>query len=75
MRASHDSSIACFWHPLGAAKMCADYGVPFLGKVPLDPLIAQAAEKGLSLFDETTEHSPSYSAVKRVVDGVRKALE
>ena len=59
----------------GAAKMCADYGVPFLGKVPLDPLIAQAAEKGLSLFDETTEHSPSYSAVKRVVDGVRKALE
>jgi hypothetical protein len=55
--------------------MCADHGVPFLGKVPLDPSIALAGEKGQSLFDASTNQSPSFQAVKRVVDGVRKALE
>ena len=59
----------------GAEKMCADHGVPFLGKVPLDPSIALAGEKGQSLFDASTNQSPSFQAVKRVVDGVRKALE
>ena len=33
----------------GAEKMCADHGVPFLGRVPLDPAIAAAAERGASL--------------------------
>ena len=59
----------------GAEKMCGDHGVPFLGKVPLDPSIALAGEKGQSLFDASTNQSPSFQAVKRVVDGVRKALE
>ncbi|KAL7221079.1 hypothetical protein ACSBR1_023102 [Camellia fascicularis] len=35
----------------GAAKMCSDMGVPFLGKVPLDPRLCKAAEEGRSCFD------------------------
>ncbi|KAJ8493965.1 hypothetical protein OPV22_015686 [Ensete ventricosum] len=29
----------------GAAKMCAEMGVPFLGKVPMDPHLCRAAEE------------------------------
>lgn len=66
----------------GAAKMCADHGVPFLGRVPLDPAIAAAAERGASLFDDDAHasdeanvgNSASYAAVRAVVDGVRAAV-
>ena len=65
----------------GAEKMCADHGVPFLGRVPLDPAIAAAAERGASLFDDAhTAHAgaggtgASYAAVRAVVDGVRAAI-
>ena len=64
-----------------ARKMCADHGVPFLGRVPLDPAIAAAAERGASLFDDAhTAHAgaggtgASYAAVRAVVDGVRAAI-
>ncbi|MCD9642422.1 cytosolic Fe-S cluster assembly factor nbp35 [Datura stramonium] len=36
----------------GAAKMCNDMGVPFLGKVPLDPQLCKAAEEGRSCFSD-----------------------
>jgi len=66
----------------GAEKMCADHGVPFLGRVPLDPAIAAAAERGASLFDDAhTGHDAgaggsgaAYAAVRAVVDGVRAAI-
>jgi hypothetical protein len=55
--------------------------VPFLGRVPLDPAIAAAAERGASLFDDAhTAHAgaggkgASYAAVRAVVDGVRAAI-
>ncbi|CAL9113341.1 unnamed protein product [Musa textilis] len=34
----------------GAAKMCAEMGVPFLGKVPMDPHLCRAIEEGRSCF-------------------------
>ncbi|GAB2269408.1 cytosolic Fe-S cluster assembly factor nbp35 [Dionaea muscipula] len=34
----------------GATKMCQDMGVPFLGKVPLDPQLCKVAEEGRSCF-------------------------
>lgn len=34
----------------GAAKMCTEMDVPFLGKVPLDPQLCKAAEEGRSCF-------------------------
>lgn len=36
----------------GAVKMCLDLGVPFLGKVPMDPQLCKAAEEGRSCFDD-----------------------
>ena len=62
--------------------MAAEFGVPFLGRVPLDPAIAAAAERGASLFDDAhTGHDAgaggagaSYAAVRAVVDGVRAAI-
>uniref|UniRef100_A0A0E0K209 Cytosolic Fe-S cluster assembly factor NBP35 n=1 Tax=Oryza punctata TaxID=4537 RepID=A0A0E0K209_ORYPU len=34
----------------GAEKMCNEMGVPFLGKVPMDPQLCKAAEEGRSCF-------------------------
>ena len=65
----------------GAEALAADFGVPFLGRVPLDPAIAAAAERGASLFEDArdldpggVETSASYAAVRAVVDGVRAAV-
>ncbi|KAL7190265.1 hypothetical protein ACSBR2_022529 [Camellia fascicularis] len=51
----------------GAAKMCSDMGVPFLGKVPLDPRLCKAAEEGRSCFDNNKCGS-SAPALKRIID-------
>lgn len=53
----------------GAEAMCAQLGVPFLGRVPLDPTIARAAEQGKSVFDPELRVA-SASAVDAVVRGV-----
>jgi Mrp family chromosome partitioning ATPase len=59
----------------GAEKMCADFAVPFLGRVPLDPAIAAAAERGASLFDEDSfEKGAAFAAVRAVVNRVRAAV-
>ncbi len=36
----------------GAEKMCADMGVPFLGRIPIDPALARACDEGLSYFQQ-----------------------
>jgi hypothetical protein len=35
----------------GAARMCEQLGLQLLGKVPLDPLLCQAAEEGRSVLE------------------------
>jgi hypothetical protein len=45
----------------GAAGMCKDMGVRFLGKLPLDPRIAQACDQGKSFLDEIPD-SPATGA-------------
>ncbi|KAK4354853.1 hypothetical protein RND71_027047 [Anisodus tanguticus] len=51
----------------GAAKMCNDMGVPFLGKVPLDPQLCKAAEEGRSCFldDKCQASAP---ALKMIIE-------
>ncbi|XP_038703758.1 cytosolic Fe-S cluster assembly factor NBP35-like [Tripterygium wilfordii] len=36
----------------GAAKMCREMNVPFLGKVPMDPQLCKASEEGRSCFTD-----------------------
>jgi len=35
----------------GAEKMANDFGVPFLGRIPLDPQLARACDEGQSYLD------------------------
>ncbi|CAN4095631.1 unnamed protein product [Withania somnifera] len=51
----------------GAAKMCNDMGVPFLGKVPLDPQLCKAAEEGRSCFSDD-KCQASAPALKMIIE-------
>jgi len=51
----------------GAAKMCNDMGVPFLGKVPLDPQLCKAAEDGRSCFSDD-KCQASAPALKMIIE-------
>lgn len=51
----------------GGAKMCKEMGVPFLGKVPLDPQLGKAAEEGRSCFTDSTCRT-SAPALKAIID-------
>jgi Mrp family chromosome partitioning ATPase len=50
----------------GAEKMCNEMGVPFLGKVPMDPQLCKAAEEGRSCFVDQ-KCSASAPALKSIV--------
>lgn len=41
----------------GAARMCDQLGLHLLGKVPLDPLLGQAAEEGRSVLEADAVHA------------------
>ncbi|KAG4953686.1 hypothetical protein JHK87_039280 [Glycine soja] len=51
----------------GAVKMCNDMGVPFLGKVPLDPQLCKAAEEGSSCFAKK-DCVVSAPALKKIIE-------
>ncbi|KAJ0570332.1 putative flagellum site-determining protein YlxH/ Fe-S cluster assembling factor NBP35 [Helianthus annuus] len=55
----------------GAPKMCVEKGVPFLGKVPLDPQLCKAAEEGKSCFDRD-ECWISASALSAIINKLLK---
>ncbi|KAH0984608.1 hypothetical protein GBA52_011785 [Prunus armeniaca] len=48
-------------------KMCREMGVPFLGKVPLDPQLCKAADEGRSCFVDQ-KCLVSAPALKKVID-------
>lgn len=58
----------------GAEKMCEEMGVPFLGKIPLDPTISKASELGKSLFEQAKD-SPAVVAVTELVQKVRESVD
>eukprot|EP00889_Picochlorum_renovo_P003247 jgi/Picre1/30277/NNA_005641.t1 len=52
-----------------AEKMSHEFGVPFLGKIPMDLEMSKAAEQGVSIFD-TAKASPSALSLTRIVDKI-----
>jgi len=62
----------------GAIKMCKDMDVPFLGSIPLDPLIARSCDEGKSYISQfpTSPASLAYQLIfQSVIDkieGVKK---
>lgn len=57
----------------GAARMCEQLGLQLLGKVPLDPLLGQAAEEGKSVLageaDDAVVVGAAAAAVAGAVNG------
>lgn len=53
----------------GAAKMCEEMAVPFLGRVPLDPELCKAAEEGRSCFTDK-KCSGSAVALKSIIQNL-----
>ena len=51
----------------GALRMCRELGVPFLGKVPMDPKLCKAAEEGRSCF-AAEDCGTSAPALKRIIE-------
>ena len=58
----------------GGKKISKDLGVPFLGKVPLDPRICEDSDHGLPFIIEHSD-SPAAKAFMEVVDKIEKFLE
>ncbi|TKW05067.1 hypothetical protein SEVIR_7G152303v4 [Setaria viridis] len=57
----------------GAEKMCREMGVPFLGKVTMDPQLGKAVDEGRSCFtDQKCSASASAPALKQIVEKLIK---
>ena len=62
----------------GAEGMAKEMGVPFLGRVPMDPTLSQAAEEGRSCFglkQGQTVLSPSALALRKIIDKVLGVID
>ena len=57
----------------GAQAMSHNMGVPFLGRVPLDPALSQAAEEGRSVFAPGGPALSSLPALRGVIDKIVRA--
>ncbi len=57
----------------GPTAMASRYGVPFLGKIPLDPAMLACCEAGVS-FTDTQPDSPAAAPFAAVVEGPSFAL-
>ena len=55
----------------GARQLAREMGIPFLGKVPLDPRIGMACDYGESFFDGYPD-SPACEALLKVVERVKE---
>jgi Mrp family chromosome partitioning ATPase len=55
----------------GAAKMCIEMSVPFLGSIPIDPRIAKSCDLGVSLMN-TYPDSPATKCYERIVDQIKQ---
>ena len=57
----------------GGDALAAEFGIPFLGRVPFDPRLAAAGDQGLPFVFEHAD-SPAGRALLHVADRIRAAL-
>ncbi|PVX25008.1 MAG: ATP-binding protein [Candidatus Bathyarchaeum sp.] len=55
----------------GGEKVAKEYGVPFLGSIPLDPRICNDSDEGVS-FLAANPSSPAAQAFKGIVDEIKR---
>lgn len=53
----------------GGKKLSLDMGIPFLGAIPLDPEMVEAADKGI-LYVEKFPDSPAAKVLKEIADKI-----
>eukprot|EP01104_Vermistella_antarctica_P009128 TRINITY_DN2325_c2_g2_i1.p1 TRINITY_DN2325_c2_g2~~TRINITY_DN2325_c2_g2_i1.p1 ORF type:complete len:328 (+),score=71.11 TRINITY_DN2325_c2_g2_i1:64-1047(+) len=53
----------------GAPKMCEEFGVDFLGSIPIDPRLARACDEGKNYLEEFAD-SPVSEALKSIMQKV-----
>ena len=58
----------------GGERLAAETGVPFLGRVPIDPEVARSGDDG-DVFLAVASQNPSALAFKTIIAAVLKALE
>ncbi|XP_065578746.1 cytosolic Fe-S cluster assembly factor nubp1-A-like [Artemia franciscana] len=58
----------------GGERLAMDMGVPFLGKIPLDPRIGHACDEGRNLFEDYPDSELSMAYIN-IVQGVQAHLE
>lgn len=57
----------------GAKQMAAEYHIPFLGAIPLDPRIGQSCDKGNSFLDSFPD-SPATQAYRDIIQRILVAV-
>jgi len=58
----------------GAIAMCEEMSVPFLGSIPLDPMIARSCDQGIP-FIENFKDSPASKAYISIIEKLIKICE
>ena len=59
----------------GAEKMAQDLNVPLLGKIPLDPLIGKACDKGINPFQDEVDQDLKTNPSINVYSNISLALK
>jgi len=65
-------------HPLGqggGAKLAAEIGVPFLGEIPIDPVVSACGDGGEPIVRKHTDHPVSQSYLKLAQTVVNEMLK
>ena len=65
----HCGEVTYIFKQGGGEKLATDAGVPFLGRIPLDPTVGDSGDSGHPLVDEAPE-SPAAKAFYAVVEAV-----
>lgn len=58
----------------GGQRLAKDLSVPFLGRIPMDPLVCEDSDKGVPFIAEHA-HSPAAKAFESIVDKVADFIE